>query len=179
MPLTVEAFHLLSDAGLIPEKAELIAGFVFVKMPPSPPHSYYVNALASAFRPALPSGFSLRQEQPMVTSEESEPQPDVAVVRGEWSAFLRRHPTTAEIVVEVALSSSDLDHRKAALYAAVEVGEYWIVLPDLRRVEVNTTPLHGEYSHRSILTRPDDALTTGILPSFRLTLAELFAHEPA
>ena len=179
MPLTAEAFHLLSEAGLIPEKAELIAGVVFLKMPPSPLHSYHVNALATAFRPSLPPGHSLRQEQPMSASEESEPQPDVAVVRGEWTEFHRRHPTTAEIAVEIALSSSELDHRKAAIYAAAGLGEYWIVLPETRRVEVHTAPLRGEYARRSVLTRPEDVLTAASLPGFRLTPGELFVNEPA
>ena len=177
MPLSVQAFHLLGEAGLIPEKSELIAGFVFVKMAISPPHSFYVNAFVTAFRPWLQPGFSLRQEQPITTDEESEPQPDVALVRGEWNDFRHRHPTTAEIIVEIALSSSDLDHRKTGLYAAAGVGEYWIVLPDARRVEVHADPLNGEYARRQILTRPEDTLTTIALPGFRMALEELFPRD--
>ena len=180
MPLTVEAFHLLSDAGLIPEKAELIAGVVFVKMPPSPPHSYYVDLFATEFREGLLPGLLVRQEQPMVCVEsDSEPQPDVAVVRGARPDFHREHPATAEIVVEVALTSSELDHRKAAVYAAAGVKEYWIVLPESRRVEVYTAPWQGEYARQAILARPEDALTTDALPGLRLALAELFVNEPA
>src|SRR5437660_2976908 len=78
-PLSVEAYHALGEAGLIPERTELLYGFVYHKMPKSPPHTFLVLRLLRLLEPVLPPGFHLRPEQPL-TFVDSEPEPDVAVV---------------------------------------------------------------------------------------------------
>ena len=83
------------------------------------------------------------------------------------------HPTSAEIVVEIAVSSVEIDRRKIAIYAVAGVREYWIVLPESRQIEVHTR-LHGSrYSVSRIYSEGETALSI-ILPEFRVELAELF-----
>jgi Uma2 family endonuclease len=77
----------------------------------------------------------VRREDPL-TLKDSEPEPDIAVVRGSESEFFHAHPTTAELVIEVAVSSPVLDREAASLYAEAGVKEYWIVLGTTRQIEV-------------------------------------------
>ena len=60
-PLTVEAYHVLGEMGLIPEKTELLYGQVFHKMPKSPLHRQLMMRLLEIIRAALPAGLHERQ----------------------------------------------------------------------------------------------------------------------
>jgi Uma2 family endonuclease len=60
----------------------------------------------------------------------SEPEPDVAILRGSYRDYRDRHPqpSDAALVIEVAESSLDYDRRtKGFLYSKHDVPEYWIV----------------------------------------------------
>lgn len=100
-------------------------GILLRKTSKSPTHSWLVQLLLQLLQQSLPPGFCLRQEQPL-TFLRSEPEPDLAVVYGSLNDFRHAHPTTAELVIEVAISTVELDRQKAAIYAAAGVAEYCI-----------------------------------------------------
>ena len=116
----------------------------------------------------------IRQEQP-ITCRNSEPEPDLAVVPGSDDDYFRAHPTTAELVIEVAISSSEIDAEKSAIYAEANVLEYWIVLPEERRVEVHTQPLGREYVAHRTFVFPQVAISEAF-SSFQLDLGTFFPH---
>ena len=76
------------------------------------------------------------------------PKPDVAVVQGTREDFRTRNPVTAELVVEVAITSLATDREKALLQAEADVGEYWIVLGEEEKVEVYRQPENGVYQEK-------------------------------
>jgi Uma2 family endonuclease len=80
-PLSIEAYHALAEAGLIPENTELLYGFVYKKMSKSPLHSALVRRLARLLKNACPPGFFVDSEQP-ITCDNSEPEPDIALIKG-------------------------------------------------------------------------------------------------
>jgi Uma2 family endonuclease len=88
----------------------------------------------------------VRIQQPIWAHDDSEPEPDVALVPlGDYSA---RHPDRAFLVIEVADSSLAFDREtKAPLYAASNVAEYWIVDLVGRAIEVCTEPKAGRFTH--------------------------------
>ncbi len=64
-----------------------------------------------------------------VTTERSEPEPDLAIVQGSHGDYRYQHPVGAQcrLLVEVADKSLEKDRAKAAIYRAAGVQEYWIV----------------------------------------------------
>src|SRR5205823_12718759 len=86
LPLSVKAYHALGEMGLIPDQTELLYGQVFQKMPKSPLHSALLLRLLKILQKMLPSGLHLRPEQP-ITCDNSEPEPDLAIVRGREEEF--------------------------------------------------------------------------------------------
>lgn len=96
-PLSVEAYHVLGEAGLVPKRTGMLYGFVYQKMSKSPLHSFLVQSLQELLRGTLPRAFVVRIEQP-ITCADSEPEPDLAVVRGQIADFRLVHPRTAELV---------------------------------------------------------------------------------
>jgi Uma2 family endonuclease len=105
---------------------------------------------------------------------DSEPEPDISVTRGSESDFADAHPTTAELVVEVAVSSATLDRENASLYAEASVTEYWIVLASERQVEVYRRPENGRYREVRACG-PNDTLECSGVPGVRVRIADLFA----
>ncbi len=68
-PLSVEAYHALGEAGLMPERTELLYGFVYHKMSKSPLHSFLVQLLQDLLHAVVPGGFVVRTEQPITCAD--------------------------------------------------------------------------------------------------------------
>ncbi|HEY4328489.1 MAG TPA: Uma2 family endonuclease, partial [Phycisphaerae bacterium] len=106
----------------------------------------------------LGENFTVRCQLPVIAYDDTEPEPDFAVLAGSAESQ-RDHPNTALLMIEVADSSLAHDRRKADIYAARGVADYWIVNLPNRQLEVFRTPapsaesLTGvRYSSKSILT---------------------------
>src|SRR5687768_15088951 len=134
-PLSVEDYHRLGEFNENGRRTELIRGILIEKMSKSPLHAAIAKRLYDLIARILPQGFVVRREDP-ITLADSEPEPDIAVVCGNEADFFQAHPITAELVIEVAVSSPLLDRENASLYAEAGVKEYWIVLGAQRKVEV-------------------------------------------
>src|SRR5260370_18356380 len=115
-PLSLQAYRALGEMGLIPEKTELLYGQVFHKMPESPLHTLLFMRLLEPLQRALPPGIHARPEKPIVCRG-SEPVPDLSVVRGSIEDYAAEHPSTAELVIEICVSSHDYDRAKLRAYA--------------------------------------------------------------
>ncbi len=172
-PLSVNAYHALGDLGLMPEKTELLYGQIFHKMSKSPLHRFLSQRLLRSLQQArLPDCF-VWQEQP-ITCADSEPEPDLSVIRGREDDFLSRHPETAELVIEVCVTSHDYDRTKLRAYAGAGVKECWLVLGPEQTIEVHRRPAGEAFTERSV-HGPGGSLTSAAVPNFTVDLASLFA----
>jgi Uma2 family endonuclease len=170
-PVTVAQYHEFPEFNANGRRTELLHGVVIEKMPKSPLHASIAKLLYDGLHATVPSGYSVRQDQPL-TLRDSEPEPDIAIVRGSVQDYRVSHPGTAALVIEIAISTTDLDREKAAIYAGAGVEEYWIVLPVERRVEVLRRPVNGACLDR-FFAEGDATLECGSLPAIRVRLAEL------
>lgn len=170
--ISVADFHRADELGIYGRHAVLIRGLVTAKPPRSPLHLTLFKRLYDRLLRLNLTGCSVRQDGPL-TLKDSEPRPDVAVVAGSDEDFTRAHPTTALLVVEVAVTSEALDRGMAAIYAEAGVREYWIVLAARKQVEVYRVPAGSDYRERRLYTA-DEELACAALPTIRIPLAELF-----
>ncbi|PYJ03220.1 MAG: hypothetical protein DME25_12830 [Verrucomicrobia bacterium] len=172
-PLSLKAYHALGEMGLIPENTELLYGQVFQKMSESPRHCVLFMRLLELLQRAVPSGLHVRPEQPIICGD-SEPEPDLSVIHGSINDYRREHPSTAELVVEICVSSHDYDRSKLRAYAISGVKEVWLVLEPERQIEVHRQPAGQQFAQRTI-HGPGGQLTSGVLPQLVLDLDALFA----
>lgn len=170
--LTVEEYHRLDEFNEKGRRTELIRGILIEKIPKSPWHRTLTSLLYQWFLKRFPDGYSVWKEEPL-TLVDSEPEPDISVTRGTEKDFAAAHPTTAELVVEVAVSNPALDRENASLYAEAGVKEYWIVLGAEQRVEVYRQPVEGRYLERRVLERGESIEAPGV-PGACLPISELF-----
>jgi len=141
---TVAEYRRLGTAGILADddRVELLEGWIVPQMVHNPPHDNAIELAQEILRPELPGGWSLRV-QSSVTLSDSEPEPDLAVVRGSARERQGRHPTAHEVgvVIEVADTSLERDRTiKARLYARARIPTYWIINLVERQVEVHLDP---------------------------------------
>ena len=158
---TVAEYEKLGDDPAF-RRTELIRGLIVNKMSKSPLHSnattrFYVYLLRK-MRPE----FVARNEEPLRLAD-SMPEPDISVMRGTLADFDARHPSTAALVIEVAVSSVAPDRENASLYAEAGVLQYWIVLGETEQVEVYRQPVQGSYQERRIYGRGEMIEAVGVV----------------
>lgn len=123
-------YERLIDAGIFRpgERLELLAGHLVVSEPQGSLHATAVGLVEDALRACFGPGWVVRVQMPIALDDDSEPEPDVAVVPGTRRDYELGHPSRPALLVEVAESSLDDDRGdKAGLYARAGVPEYWIV----------------------------------------------------
>lgn len=142
--LEVVQYHEMIAAGILTEKdpVELLDGCLVPKMVKNPPHSLANALIHEAVARILPAGWFADSQEPITTAE-SEPEPDVRVVRGDRRQYLDRHPGPQDVglVVEVSDTSLERDRTlKQGLYARAGIPIYWIANLPADRLEVYTEP---------------------------------------
>lgn len=147
---TVSNYHRLIEAGILGEDdhVELINGELVQMAPINPPHAAAVDTLARLFFKQAPDDVLVRVQNPITLSQDSEPEPDVALVRTVDHGYKQRHPSAAEIflVVEIGDSSARADRvNKVPLYARFGVMEVWVIDLAARQVWIYADPENGQY----------------------------------
>ncbi len=142
--LSVGQYHEMIRSGILTkdDRVELLEGWLVPKMSKNPPHCVATELAAAALRSVVPTGWYVRTQEP-VTTDTSEPEPDVSVVHGQPRDYIDRHPGPEQLamVLEIADSSLSRDRGiKRRIYARAGVSVYWIVDVTAGRVEICTRP---------------------------------------
>jgi Uma2 family endonuclease len=142
------------------EHVELLEGEIVQMSPQEKPHARAMAKLNRWFTQGVRDEYVVRPQLPL-TLPDSEPEPDLAVVRAEDEAAAERHPRTALLVIEIADSSARHDLVvKSQVYARAGIPEYWVVLVKQREVEVLRDPDPAMRSYRSQVTVSGGATVT-------------------
>jgi Uma2 family endonuclease len=174
---TVAEYHRAAEMGIFgpEERLELIKGEIFRMSPQNGPHATGSTLAESAIQEVFRAGYVVRIQKPLTLGGHSEPEPDIAVVRGKARDYLKAHPTMAELVVEVADSSLQFDRgEKAEVYARAGIPDYWILNVLERMLEVYRDPDPGAGEYRTI-TRyvENDTVSPLAAPKARLAVRDL------
>jgi Uma2 family endonuclease len=171
--LSVEEYHRLGEFNENGKRTELIRGIVIEKMSKSPRHRKCTVKLYKTILTQVPDGYTAWQKEPL-TLRDSEPEPDISIVRGSDDDYDEVHPTTASLVIEVAVSSVELDRELAFLYAESGIEEYWIVLVREQKIEVYRRPADGAYQEKTTIDMGATLACTSV-PGITISLNELFS----
>lgn len=157
MRMTIEQYHGLIAKGWFAanERFELLEGVVVEKMTKNPTHVIVNRRCEQVIARLLSPGWHIRSQDP-ITLSSSEPEPDLAIVRGQFEDYATRHPNGADVglVIEVADASLVTDRFKAEIYAGAGIPWYWIVNIPGRVVELHAQPTTtGEKPHYADVRR--------------------------
>ena len=147
-------FHLMGEVGLLdPDRTyELIDGEVYQMAPESYSHASRVRRVADLLRKRIgQEGWDwtdfVQEGHPIEIPDHDEPEPDVALLRGDPGRTPR--PEDVRLLIEVGRTTYEKDRgERWRMYAQAGIPEYWIIRidPDRpRALEVYRRPEGAAY----------------------------------
>jgi Uma2 family endonuclease len=157
---TIEEYEMMIEKGVLTKdnRVELIKGEIVEMAPIGMRHAYCVAALSRIFS-RLPENVAVVWVQsPIQLPNDSEPEPDVALLRGPLQSYAHRRATAQDaiLVVEVADTTLASDRGvKVPLYAEAGISEMWVVNMDEKTIEVYSEPAVGRYQNLRVAHKGD------------------------
>ncbi len=175
---SVEEYRRLGQMGMFEEddRVELIDGEIFEMAPIGARHMGHVNLLTRLFYAQVAEDATISVQNPVRLGDDSEPEPDLALLRFREDGYASELPTSDDVLllVEVAETSARYDREvKIPLYARHGVPIVWLVDLEQDVVEVYEEPIDGEYT---IMRKPPRKarLCVESLPQLDIEVAKLF-----
>ena len=141
----VEFDRLVEAGAFVGEPIELLGGVLIEVSPQGSRHAWVITVLGERLTVALVGRYQVRQAKPLAADDESEPEPDLAVVD---PVGPDAHPTTAHLVIEVAQTTQRLDlGEKARRYAGAAVPTYVVLDLPARQAVLHHSPGPSGYGH--------------------------------
>lgn len=155
------------------DRMELIEGELVMMAPHGSRHATAIRLVDRVLTRVFGEDCIVQCQLPLAIADDSEPEPDVAVVEGEIADYRDAHPSAALLVVEVADDSLRRDRSvKRRLYARCGIPEYWIVsLPDAC-LEVYSHPAGDDY-REVIVLRAGETVTPLARPAATIAVSDL------
>ena len=168
----------MAQAGILAEdsRVELIQGELLDMAPIGSRHAWMVSILNKVLIDAVADGAIVYTQNPIALPPDSEPQPDIALLRPKASGYADALPGAADVLllIEVADTTVEYDRSiKLQLYAAHDIPEVWLF--DLRRgvVEVNLEPTAKGYRRR-LERKNTEILSPSLLPTVNVALTQVW-----
>lgn len=153
---TVEEYHKLGEIGFFhpEERVELLSGDIIKMSAKGTAHTSALGRTDRLLQNLFESLAWVRLQDPIALDDNSEPEPDIAVVRIDPFDYATHHPTPSEVylIIEVADSSLAYDREiKAEAYARSGIADYWVLNVNERQLHVFREPAEDEYQSELIL----------------------------
>ena len=162
------------------ERIELLDGLLVVREPQGTRHATAIRRVIAALRLALGERWQIDSQLPIALDDDSEPEPDVAVVPGDARTYRDAHPSRPLLIVEIAESSYRIDREyKTGLYARAGIPEYWILDVAREALEVHREPQpSSDAVHRArygavATLRPPATVAPLVAPDQPIAVADL------
>jgi Uma2 family endonuclease len=168
---TVDEYYRMLDAGIFTEddRVELIEGKIITMSPIGSRHAGSVNKLAARLTSQLGSAAVVAVQNPIHLSDQSEPQPDIAVLRPRDDFYSASHPEAADIflLIEVGDTSTLFDRNvKIPLYLNAGIAEAWLVDLSNNVVQIHTSSQVTSFA-------PGQTVQSTVLPDLRIPAADI------
>ena len=153
---TVKEYHKLGEIGIFnpEERLELIEGDIIKISAKGTVHAAATRRTATLLHNLLGNQAAVYNKSPITLDDNSEPEPDIAVVRIDPFDYATHHPTPSEVylIIEVADSSLTFDREiKAKIYARSGIADYWVLNVGDRQLHVFREPTENGYQSEVIL----------------------------
>jgi Uma2 family endonuclease len=154
---TIDEYHRLIQLGFLTEgdRIQLIRGELIQMAAKGTPHSVCSSILCRQLDRLLGDRAVIRCQDPITLINQSEPEPDVVIARGQDEDYLAHHPYPEDIWLVIEISDSSLTYdqtAKLSLYAEAGIVHYWIANLEACQMECYSQPyqtVQGEFSYLS------------------------------
>ena len=175
--VTIDQYHRMGETGVLSphDRVELIEGEIIDMAPIGSRHAAYVRKLTKLLSIAVGENAQVSVQNPIQLGTNSEPEPDLALLRPQMDFYIDQHPSAVDVllVVEVADTSQRYDREvKLPLYAQHGIPEVWIVDAEGKRISIYRSPIADRYEQHQSLDKPE-TVTLSALPSVEVDLTSL------
>ena len=183
---TVAEYHRLTELGFFTEddRVELISGEFFDMAAKGTPHAVCETRLERELYKLIGDKATLRGQQPIILSSNSEPEPDRVIVVNREDDYLSSHPTAEDILLLIEISDSSLDYAqdvKLKAYAENNIKEYWIFNLIDYQLECYSEPyqkLDQSFGYRrKLIMLPNESVILPGFPELSLELSKVFPSQ--
>lgn len=174
----VDEYHRMIQAEILTtsDRVELLEGQIIEMSPQQPPHAATTQRTFNYLSSLLASKAFLRMQLPITLPPDSEPEPDIAIVRIDSREYIDNHPTANDIflLIEVADNTLNKDRKqKARTYAKAKIADYWVLDVNARQVYVLREPGDTTYQQETILSG-NDMLSMLAFPEIEVQVKHMF-----
>ncbi len=174
---TNDKYHQAIDSGLfVNDPVELLRGEIIVMAPEREPHAYYNTEVADYLRNQLHGRAKIRDAKPITLPNNSEPEPDIAVVQPLGKEYLQHHPYPENIFFIIEFSQATLSKDliiKKNIYAESGIKEYWVV--DLQNLQLKIFKNLVEQKYTSELTLESGIICPLVFPDIMINVQRLIS----
>lgn len=177
---TVDEYERMVEVGILDadSRVELLNGEIVKMATIGSPHASVVNRSNRLLTRRVDDDVLVVPGNPLRLPPQSEPEPDLMLVRFRTDYYKAGHPTAREalLVIEVSDSSLRTDRLvKVPIYAREGVSEVWVVDIEADRIFVHTQPSGGDYGLIRTAHRGDELRPT-LVPSVAVTVEEILGE---
>ncbi|MEB3278548.1 MAG: Uma2 family endonuclease [Lyngbya sp.] len=154
---SLDRYHEAIANGSIREddRIELLRGDLVVKLPEGIPHAYYSSKVSDYLRKLLGNQAMISEGHPITLPNNSEPEPDIAIVQPLGKEYLDHHPYPENIFWIIEFANTSLEKYlglKKSIYAEAKIQEYWVVNLKNSELKVFINPNNNDYTSEFTLT---------------------------
>ena len=174
---SIEEWHELVDFGLLEGKSvEFLEGEIIEVSPEGVEHHYTNSTIVKYLRSVLNNLAEIQESHP-ITLDNSEPEPDVAVVRLPETIYRNHHPYPQDIYWLIEISNrtlkTDLNQKKLT-YARNGIPEYWVIDLVNKKLIVHTQIQNDNYTQIDEYTK--DIVYSLAFPDIAIALDRLLLY---
>lgn len=174
---TIERYHQAIKEGLFQDcSVELLQGEIVLMPSEGVPHAYSNTEVRDYLIGLLGDRVKIRDAKPVTLPNDSEPAPDIAVVKPSGKLYLEHHPYPDDIFWLIEFSQATLNKdlgRKKTIYAEAGIKEYWVINLNKTQLNVFRDLVNGKYTTELTLT--EGAITPSAFPDIQIQVANLLA----
>lgn len=179
--ITTADYHRMAEVGILieDEQVELLAGQIIQKMPKGPAHSALCKRIEKLLEHRLGEQVLVRLQDPIQLDAYSEPEPDIAVVHPSANFYADHHPTPPDVYLIIEISDTTLERdlgRKADLYAAASIVDYWVLNIATQQLHVFRDPDSNNYQ-RQLILKAKQSLHPLSFPDCVITVKDCFGTQ--
>ena len=165
------------ESGVLNNRSvELLEGEIIEMSPEGPLHRFTNDTAAEYLRELLRGQAKIFEAHP-ITLSNSEPEPDIAIVRLPNTNYLTRHPYTEDIYWLIEISNTTLEEdlgKKKKIYANASINEYWVINLKTREIIVFREPSSNDYKTKFTFGR--GTISPIAFPDIQIEVETLLGH---
>ncbi|MGV0025720.1 Uma2 family endonuclease [Phormidesmis priestleyi] len=172
---TIEDYHKMIESGILDDRrVELLNGEIVEMSPERESHAHLSTRSADYLRELLQDRVRIRAGKPITLPDNSEPEPDIAIVQPLGDVYFEHHPYPENIFWLIEFSNSSLAKDmeiKSKIYAKAGIPEYWVVNLKKMQLTVFRDPIDGKYQSQTTLNEGE--ITPLAFPNIAVSIKQL------